>query len=125
MRIAGVLTLFDDLDAPHVGCEQMANGIDLAQFYLSEAQRLADAAIIPLDIQNAETLRVWLLERWCEPLISIRVIVRNGPGSLRDAKKAKAAVALLEQNDWLTKLDDSAVVDGMKSRHVWRIFRKR
>ena len=122
-RIAGVLTLFDDLNAPHVGCGYMTSGIDLAQFYLSEAQRLADAAIIPFEIQQAETLRVWLLERWAEPLISIRVIVRMGPNSLRDTKKAKAAVAILEQNDWLMKLDDSAVVDGTKSRHVWRIFR--
>lgn len=124
-RIAGVLTLFDDLNAPHVGCERMANGIDLAQFYLSEAQRLADAAIVPHEIQKAETLRLWLLEHWSEQLVSIRVIVRYGPGSLRDAKKAKAAVSILQQNDWLMKLDGSAVVDGTKSRHVWRIFGKR
>lgn len=123
-RIAGVLTLFDDLNAPHIGSERMADGINLAQFYLSEAQRLADAAIIPMAIQDAETLRVWLLERWPDSLVSIRVIVRLGPGSLRDAKKAKAAVSILEQNDWLMKLDDSAVVDGTKSRHVWRIFGK-
>ncbi|MGJ8572807.1 MAG: YfjI family protein [Hoeflea sp.] len=124
-RIAGVLTLFDSLDAQHVGCDRMANGIDLAQYYLSEAQRLADAAIIPLEIQQAETLRLWLLERWTEPLISIRAIVRLGPNTLRDAKKAKAAVGLLQQNDWLVKLDDGDFVDGVKSRTVWRIHGKR
>lgn len=124
-RIAGVLTLFDDLHAPHVSRERMAGGIDLAQFYLSEAQRLADAAIVPPEIQQAEMLRLWLEERWSEPLVSIRVIVRNGPSSLRDAKKAKAAVTILEQNDWLMKLDESAVVDSTKSRHVWRVFGRR
>lgn len=124
-RIAGVLTLFDDLDAPHVGCECMASGIDLAQYYLSEAQRLANAAFIPVEIQQAETLRLWLLERWTEPLISIRAIVRLGPNTLRDAKKAKAAVGLLEQNDWLAKLDDGGFVDGVKSRTVWLIHGKR
>ena len=123
-RIAGVLTLFDDLDAPGVTCERMTNGIDLAQYYLHEAQRLANAAIVPLEIQHAETLRVWLLERWIEPLISIRVIVRIGPNSLRDTKKAKAAVAILEHNDWLRKLDGSGVVDSIKSREVWRIHGK-
>jgi len=123
-RIAGVLALFHDLDTPQVRCEHMASGIDLAQYYLSEAQRLADTAIIPPEIQNAEALRVWLLKVWGEALISVRAIVRLGPNSLRDTVKAKEAVAILEKNDWLTKLNDSALVDGMKSRHVWRIFGK-
>jgi len=124
-RIAGVLTLFSDRNARHVKCERMVDGINLAQFYLSEALRLTDAAIIPQEIQRAETLRLWLLEHWSDPLVNIRVIVRNGPSSLRDAEKAKAAVSILEQNDWLIKFDESAVVDGMKSRHVWRIFGKK
>jgi hypothetical protein len=124
-RIAGVLTLFSDRNARHVKCDRMVDGINLAQFYLSEALRLTDAAIIPQEIQRAETLRLWLLEHWSDPLVNIRVIVRNGPSSLRDAEKAKAAVSILEQNDWLIKFDESAVVDGMKSRHVWRIFGKK
>lgn len=124
-RIAGVLTLFENLDAPHVDCNSMANGIDLAQYYLSEAQRLADEAAIPLELQQAETLRVWLLERWDEPLISIRAIVRKGPNTLRNSKVAKSAVGLLEKLEWLTKSDDGALVDGAKSRTVWRIHGKR
>jgi hypothetical protein len=57
-------------------------------------------------------------------LVNIRVIIRNGPSNLRDAEKAKAAASILEQNDWLITLDESADVDGMNSRHVWRIFGK-
>lgn len=124
-RIAGVLTLFENLDAQHISCDRMANGIDLAQYYLSEAQRLADVAIVPLEIQQAQALLIWLLERWTKPLVSIRAIVRLGPNTLRDAKRAKAAVGLLEQNDWLVKLDDGGFVDGVKSRAVWRIHGKR
>lgn len=123
-RIAGVLTLFEDPDAQHVPCERMANGIDLAQYYLSEAQRLAEAAIVPVEIQHAETLRLWLLERWYEPMISIRAVVRLGPNILRNAKVAKAAVDQLEKHDWLVKLDDGGVVDGAKARTVWRIHGK-
>ena len=61
-RIAGVLTLFSDRNAPHVKWERMLYGLNLAQFYLSEAQCLTDAAIIPQDIQRGKTLRFWLLE---------------------------------------------------------------
>ena len=122
-RIAGVLTLFKNLDAPGVEFAAMQCGIDLAQYYLSEAQRLADAAIIPLDIQRAETLRVWLMERWTEPLISVRVLVRRGPHELRDAKIIKKAVDVLERHDWLVKLESGAVVDGVKARTVWRVIR--
>ena len=117
-RIAGVLTLFDNLDAQGVESAAVQCGIDLAQYYLSEAQRLADAAIIPLEIQHAEKLRIWLQNNWTEPLISIRIIVWKGPGELRDAKKAKKAVEVLEQHDWLTKHDGSAVVGGKRSRQV-------
>ena len=52
-RIAGVLTLFEDAGAGHVSERQMANGIELAQFYLSEAHRLANAAISPPEIRDA------------------------------------------------------------------------
>ena len=43
-RIAGVLTLWRDLNAAEVAASDMANAITLAQFYLGEAARLADAA---------------------------------------------------------------------------------
>ncbi|MFN3642575.1 MAG: YfjI family protein [Gemmobacter sp.] len=42
-RIAGVLTLWRNLDALQVQPGDMVDGIDLAQFYLSEASRLASA----------------------------------------------------------------------------------
>lgn len=124
-RIAGVLSLFEGLNAPEVNSRQMACGIDLAQYYLSEARRLADAAIIPVGIQRAETLRVWLFERWNESVINIRAIVRLGPNELRNSKVAKAAVDTLEQNDWLVEMPEGAVLNGTKSRRAWRLVGKR
>src|SRR6056297_1604272 len=71
-RIAGVLTLWRDLHAPEVEAHDMADAIDLAQFYLSEASRLASAATVSAEIDRAETLRRWLLESWPEPEITVR-----------------------------------------------------
>ena len=119
------MALFQDLDTLEIDRREMACGIELAQYYLSEARRLVDAAIIPVEIQRAETLRVWLVERWNEPVVSIRDIVRLGPNELRNSKVANAAVAVLEQNDWLTREPEGAIVDGTKSRTAWQIAGKR
>ena len=62
-RIAGVLTQWRDLHARQVEPGDMADSITLAQFYLSKASRLADAAAVSVEIDRAEALRKWILER--------------------------------------------------------------
>jgi hypothetical protein len=59
-RIAGVLTLWRDLHAAEVSPADMADAIDLAQHYLREAARLADAATVSAETDKAEKLRRWL-----------------------------------------------------------------
>ena len=122
-RIAGVLTLWRDLNAAEVAASDMANAITLAQFYLEEAARLADAAAISAPIEQAETLRRWLLGNWAEPEILVRDVLQLGPGALRESPKAKAALALLESHGWLVKLDAGTVVRGAARREAWRIVR--
>ena len=72
-RIAGVLTLWADLGAVAVGSDAMANGIDLAMFYLLEAQRLAGAAMVSSEVSKAEALRNWMLSSsWVKPWLTVR-----------------------------------------------------
>jgi len=123
-RIAGVLTLWRDLDAPAVTAQDMADAITLAQFYLSEAARLADAATISADIDRAEALRKWLLESWPEPEVLTRDVLRLAPiRALRESPKARAAIALLESHGWLVPLDPGAMVRGAARKEAWRIVR--
>ena len=122
-RIAGVLTLWRDLNAAEVAASDMADAITLAQFYLGEAARLADAATISAPIEQAEALRKWLLEHWAEPEILVRDVLQLGPGALRESPKARAALALLESHGWLVKLDAGTVVRGAARREAWRIVR--
>lgn len=123
-RIAGVLTLWADLKASEVSGEAMANGIQLAQFYLSEARRLADAAIVSKPIDDAETLRLWLLEKWEHPEITSRDVVRFGPGRLRESPKARKCLQILEEHGWLRRLDEGTVVRGSSRKEAWRIVRE-
>ena len=97
-RIAGVLTMWRDLNAPDVQPHDMADGITLAQFYLGEAARLADAATVSVEIDKAETLRKWLLESWPHPEILPREVVQRAPvRALRDRPAAKKAIAMLAE----------------------------
>lgn len=122
-RIAGVLTLWRDLEAQQVQPSDMADAIALAQFYLSEASRLASAATVSAEIDKAEALRKWLLESWEHPEIMVRDVVRLGPNALRESPKARAALGILEKHGWLVRLDAGTVIRGAARTEAWRIVR--
>jgi hypothetical protein len=123
VRIAGVLTLWRDLEAQQVQPSDMADAITLAQFYLSEASRLASAATVSAEIDKAESLRRWLLESWEHPDVMARDVVQFGPNALRETPKARAALGILEKHGWLVRLDAGAVVRGAARAEAWRIVR--
>ena len=120
-RIAGVLTLWRNLHAPEVTLDDMADGIELAQFYLTEAARLADAAAVSPKIDQAEKLRKWLLEKWKKPEILVSEILQFGPNSLRESPKAKAALAYLEEYGWVVRLESGSVVRGKPRKEAFRV----
>lgn len=122
-RIAGVLTLFRDLDALEVDLRDMADAITLAQYYLGEALRLADAALVSAEIERAERLRKWLDDSWSEPEILVRDVLQLGPNSMREAPKARAAIALLERYGHLIALTAGTVVRGAARKEAWRVVR--
>ena len=122
-RIAGVLTLVRDLHASEVNARDMADGIALAQFYLTEASRLASAATVSTEIDQADGLRRWLLEKWQEPEIMVRDVLQYGPSPLRESPKARKALNLLEQHGWLIPLDAGTVVRGSSRKEAWQIVR--
>lgn len=122
-RIAGVLTLWRDLDAPQVEPTDMANAIDLARYYLLEASRLAEVANVSAEIDRAEQLRRWLIEQWPEAEVLVRDVQNRGPNALRESPKARAALAILEAHGWLVRLDSGTVVRGSIRKESWRVVR--
>jgi len=122
-RIAGVLTLWKNKDAKAVNAEAMANGIALARYYLLEARRLADAAVISEKIEEAELLRKWLMHTWFEPEVLLSDVMQKGPNSLRESPKAKAAIAILKNHGWLVPLPVGAEVRGKHRKAAYRVIR--
>ena len=123
-RIAGVLTLWQDINAVEVRMAEMESGVALAKFYLSEASRLASAAVVSAEIDNAEKLRLWLLERWLKPDVLVRNVVQLGPNVLRETPKARAALGLLEKHGWLVALEAGTVIDGAACKEAWRVLKE-
>lgn len=123
VRIAGVLTLWRDLDALEVQPSDMADAITLAQFYLSEASRLASAATVSAEIDKAENLRRWLLEGWPHPDVMTRDVVQLGPNALRETPKARAALGILEKHGWIVRMEPGAVVRRAARAEAWHIVR--
>ena len=129
-RIAGVLTLWGDISATVINGQTMTDGIALAQFYLAEARRMADLAVISKETAEAEKLRVWLLENW--PIIATkqgrtsvyivpRDVIQYGPGSLREGSLAKKAIAALVATNWLVQLPAGTLIDGQQRREAYQI----
>jgi hypothetical protein len=121
-RIAGVLTLWADLNAPEVTPEAMGWGIELAQFYLSEARRLAEAGLVSEETTKAERLRQWLLISWQHEDITPREIVQNGPNSLRDAKALAGPLAMLVKAGHLQRLPAGTPIRGGARKEAYLII---
>ena len=122
-RIAGVLTLWPDLDATEVTAEAMGWGVALARYYLTEAKRLAETGSVSAATERAEALRKWLLESWPHPDVTPRDIVRFGPNRLREGQATRETLAVLEQNGWVVQLPEGTEVQGIRRKVAYRIVR--
>ena len=131
-RIAAVLTLWRDLDAPAVALEAIHNGITLARFYLAEALRQSDGATVSTDTARAEALRLWLLDIWPEQarridrdpvFVTPKDIVQYGPNALRETALVRKLMAALADAGWLVLLPEGEAVDGIARKLAYRIVR--
>lgn len=120
VRIAGVLTVFEDPDANAVAGETMANSVTLATYYANEAARLHAASIVPEDVKEAEKMRKWLIGSWSEDYISAAIAAQRGP--FKTTKQSRKALELLEKYDWLVPVP-GAIVLGVARKEAWRVIR--
>jgi hypothetical protein len=122
-RIAAVLTLWASLDADEVTLETMTDAIELAQFYLGEAWRLASVATVSAQIADAEALKTWLLKKWPHPEVTTSEALQYGPNALRERPKVRAALGMLAEFGWVAALDAGTEVRGTPRKEAWRIVR--
>lgn len=122
-RIAGVLTLVEDINAASIGTNMLSKGIILADYFASEALRLFDAGMVSQEIRKAELLLAWLHNSWSEDYISATVIYQRGPNSIREKQHANTAIAVLEHHGHLEAAPSGTLVNGVRVKKAWRIIR--
>lgn len=120
LRIAGVLTLVSSPEKRTISADIMANAIMLARWYLDESLRLREHTVAPDEILKAEKLLRWILkERY--KCISVRLIMRRGPSSLRLKKEADVAIYTLEEHGYLLRGKGDTVIDGAVTKTFWDV----
>jgi len=121
LRLAGILTLVDDLDAGAIDRNHAEAGITLAQFYLEEALRLFGCGEADPELLLAEQLLLWAQGRG--ELLALPDIYQYGPPSIRDAKTARQLVTILEEHGWLNRLTGGATVNEVFRRDAWEVVK--
>jgi hypothetical protein len=118
-RLAGILTLVDDLHAGGISKAHIEAGIELVQFYLNEALRLFNSSAINPDLLLAKKLLTWAQTRG-RPLY-LRAIYREGPNAIRDKATAHRIVGILENHGWIRRIPGGAEIDGAHRKDAWEV----
>lgn len=124
-RIATNIAVFEQgVRIQHLGAADLAKGIALAEYYLSEACRLFGQAGPSQEIADAQALSDWLQQRWRENLIGVTAITQNAPARIRKGGDyVKGLLEILARHDHVIALSDGGMVAGKKVRQAWRVVR--
>ena len=122
-RTAGVLVLTTDPEAREISANSLSAGIDIVQFYLTEAVRLKDSGAIDADLQQAARLLRWMQVSWSEPVISLVEVYQRGPREFRQRKEAAATMEILKDYGWVAPIEGAHEVGGIRRREAYRIIR--
>lgn len=120
LRLASILTIFDNPLADAIDLEHIQRGIALAIFYLHEAKRLFEAAQVDSEIELAQKVLAWILERDSDDL-SLNELYRFGPNSIRTTALARRMMKILEEHGWASPLEGGVIFDGAKRKEAWKI----
>ncbi|WP_041299977.1 YfjI family protein [Hyphomicrobium sp. MC1] len=123
-RLAGILTVYADLNAREIDRETMERGFDLATYYAQTALRLRNAASVNAELVEADQISQWMRDKWKaagERYISVTDLVQHGPNAIRDTTKAGRIISILEQHRHLRSIEGPREIKGKTRRKVWEI----
>jgi hypothetical protein len=124
VRLSGVLTLIENATAQEIAADVLEQSIAIAEHYMTEALRLFEASQVDAELVQAQTLSRWLLTQWGHAVVGLPDIYRLGPNSVRDMKKARRLVGILELHGHLSRIVGGAQVGENYRREAWGIAGK-
>jgi len=117
-RLAGVLTLIENINAHEIDVETLERGIALAEHYATEALRIFQTSKINADLVLAQRLLNWMQQNWKEAAISLPDIYQRSLNSIRDKATAARLVTILVDHGWLSPIPGGAEIDGKHRREA-------
>jgi hypothetical protein len=122
VRIAGVLSLVQDINAAEISANNLEAGMTLAEYYAAETNRLLGAAGVSDQVQLARRLLNWLLVNWPYGQVSLPDIYQRGLNAISDKATAAKLVGILQDHGWVEKIPQGATIAGKYRRDAWRII---
>ena len=121
VRMAGVLTLWQNLGALNIGPFEMEQAITLARYYLDEAKRLVEVSIASRELQEADNLLKWISKNYGTDAFVFPNVLQFGPNGIRDSKQLKNLFNTLEEFGWLIKMPKRTIVGGKERNTAYRL----
>lgn len=122
LRLAGILSVVENDNVTVIELKHIEAAIALVEYYLSEALRIQGCLTIHPEIVLARKILDWCWTKEKE-VVSLKEIYHGGPTELRQAKKARSIMAILEDHGWATPLSE-AIIEDKPCKEAWRILQK-
>lgn len=119
-RVAGVLTLIDDIDAKDIPGDKMNNAVSLMEFHIQEIARAFCQGSVGDELHRAQSLLDWINEKGHKHIYP-ELVYRLGPPMFRTKDKAMVVLDVLEHHGHLMRMDDGFVVDGKPRKLSWQV----
>ena len=104
-RIAGILTLIEDLYAEEIGLEAMTGAVALMDWYLGEIDKTEAAGRISQELMRAQRLLTWLQDR-PDGTATFREIQQFGP-TPRTKADVEKKLEILKDHGWIRETSQS------------------
>lgn len=119
LRLAGIMSLFDNLDVAQIEEETIRKTITLTKYYLEETLRIQGYLSINPELALAQKTLNWCWEKGKE-VVSLSELYQKGPIEIRQAKKARMIMSILEEHGWAIPRHN-AEVDSTRQKEAWEI----
>lgn len=119
LRIAGNIARYENPDLTTLTRDDMARGIEIAQYHIGEALRIFEARRVDPNIVLAERLLRWLFER-NNPIITLTEAYQNFPvKAVRNAKDMSRLMGILEDHGWVSSISRKQM--GNRAVNRWEV----
>lgn len=124
LRIAAIFAFSESLLRPEVevriSLHQLERAITLVVYHLDEVLRILGKCGGGPNITLATMVLEWIKRNRPDQIFPLADVYQKGPTQIRNAKKAKEIMHILEEHEFVIEIQD-AVIGGKKVRSAWRL----